>query len=537
MRRKKFLQLSAALAGMGGLAAACKPSRRVIPGEIVGASAAVGHLLRDRQFGAPVMTVECDVAIVGGGVSGLSAARWLRRLGVKSLKVLDLEKKVGGNAACGKNSVSAYPWGAHYIPVPNPGLPEYHHFLEEAGVIVGHDAGGLPIFNEYHLCFDPQERLYMAGHWQDGLVPAQGLTAASRAEVERFLQEMDRMRNARGVDGLEAFAIPVDRSSKDPQFTELDAITMKEWLHRNGYRSQEMEWYVNYCTRDDFGTSSDLISAWTGIHYFAGRKGAGANAKRDDVLTWPEGNGWLVTRLTEPIADCLMTNALVIRVVPGPDVVEVHYLDVPSMKVCSVRAKQVIMAVPQFVANRLLPANAERIRIVGEHMQYTPWAVANLTVERMEERRGQPLSWDNVLYDSQSLGYVEATHQQLGQLKEELVLTWYRPLTEDVPAEARRKAQQRTHAEWVQMIFDDLRSVHPDIEERTKRIDIMIWGHAMAQPRPGWIHGDVRRSLRDCADPRIHFAHTDLAGISIFEEGFYQGIRAADEVVRAGEAG
>jgi len=29
----------------------------------------------------------------------------------------------------------------------------------------------------------------------------------------------------------------------------------------------------------------------------------------------------------------------------------------------------------------------------------------------------------------------------------------------------------------------------------------------------------------------IHFAHTDLSGVPLFEEAFYHGIRAAEEVL------
>jgi hypothetical protein len=157
--------------------------------------------------------------------------------------------------------------------------------------------------------------------------------------------------------------------------------------------------------------------------------------------------------------------------------------------------------------------------------------VANLTVGPLEERSGAPLSWDNVLYDSESLGYVEATHQHIQQLKEKKVLTYYWPLTSDDPSAERMKALQRSHEEWVGLIFNDLRKVHPNIEEQTERVDIMLWGHAMAQPRPGWMHGGVRQMLQASFNDRIHFAHTDLAGISIFEEGFYQGIGAANKIL------
>ncbi len=164
-------------------------------------------------------------------------------------------------------------------------------------------------------------------------------------------------------------------------------------------------------------------------------------------------------------------------------------------------------------------------------MHYSPWLVANLTVNNLEERSGTPLSWDNVIYDSPSLGYVEATHQQIQQIKEKRVLTYYWPLTHLDPVAAREWALQRKHADWTDAIIADLRKVHPDIATQTERIDIMLWGHAMVQPRPGFIFGPPPPRPPTIPRPNIHFAHTDLAGISIFEEGFYQGINAAKKVL------
>jgi hypothetical protein len=58
----------------------------------------------------------------------------------------------------------------------------------------------------------------------------------------------------------------------------------------------------------------------------------------------------------------------------------------------------------------------------------------------------------------------------------------------------------------------------------------MIWGHAMAKPVPGLIHGKLRTELSASVGSTIHFAHTDLAGVSLFEEAFCQGLAAAKKV-------
>src|SRR5262249_40432587 len=145
-------------------------------------------------------------------------------------------------------------------------------------------------------------------------------------------------------------------------------------------------------------------------------------------------------------------------------------------QVKAIKAKHIILAVPQFVANRLLPAVEDRARLTTEKMHYAPWMVANLTVNNLTERSGTPLSWDNVIYESPSLGYVEATHQQIQQIKEKKVLTYSCPPPHPAPAPARQWAFPRKHADWVADILADLRKVHPDIETLTDRIDIMLWG-------------------------------------------------------------
>jgi hypothetical protein len=54
--------------------------------------------------------------------------------------------------------------------------------------------------------------------------------------------------------------------------------------------------------------------------------------------------------------------------------------------------------------------------------------VANLTVGALDERSGAPLSLDNVLFESKSLGYVESTRETLQRFQPKRSLTYYLPL-------------------------------------------------------------------------------------------------------------
>ena len=53
----------------------------------------------------------------------------------------------------------------------------------------------------------------------------------------------------------------------------------------------------------------------------------------------------------------------------------------------------------------------------------------------------------------------------------------------------------------------------------------------MRRPVPGSLWGGAGPRLADYRGGRIHLAHADLSGFSLFEEAQYRGIRAADRVL------
>jgi hypothetical protein len=56
-------------------------------------------------------------------------------------------------------------------------------------------------------------------------------------------------------------------------------------------------------------------------------------------------------------------------------------------------------------------------------------------------------------------------------------------------------------------------------------------GHAMIRPAVGSIFSEARRRLKRLND-RILFGNSDLSGISIFEEAQYDGVEAAEKVLK-----
>ncbi|CAI9400171.1 hypothetical protein ANOBCDAF_00430 [Pleomorphomonas sp. T1.2MG-36] len=498
----------------------------VYPGRMVGASRDLGHLLRQAELPHASNELYTRVVVVGGGVAGLGAARRLFKAGVNDILLLDLEEGLGGNSRGGANEVSAYPLGAHYVPILTQEARAVRRLFEELGVIVGADARGQPIYDEYMLGFEPKERLLRFGRWQEGMVPAIGATPEDEAQYRRFFALMNELKERRGSDGRRLFAIPIDESSVDPVWRELDLMTMASWMDSQGFTSQLLRWYVNYACRDDYGTTYNETSAWAGVHYFASRNGRSANAESDDVVTWPQGNGWLVERMAAPLGSCIRTRWLTTQVVTSDTEVNLYVWDANERVMRLIRAEAAVLATPRFVTSRLLPETAKD----AGAFSYAPWVVANITVDRMPEGNGAALSWDNVAFDGRTLGYVVATNQQLDAKPLSTVLTAYWPLSHATPADARQEALGRNLDEWQHLFADDLISIHPELSGHIRSIDVCIWGHAMIRPVPGFIWGDARKRAQQPLG-RVAFAHSDLSGISIFEEAYTRGVHAAEHIL------
>ncbi|HEY6175387.1 MAG TPA: hypothetical protein VIX73_13110, partial [Kofleriaceae bacterium] len=202
-----------------------------------------------------------------------------------------------------------------------------------------------------------------------------------------------------------------------------------------------------------------------------------------------------------------------------------------------IRARRVIVAVPGFVRDRIVAmpgaagtagSAAVPIGVAGDH---GAWAVANVHLRgRPVEAFQAPPAWDNVFRDSPSLGYVSATHQR-GRDRGPTVWTWYYPFPGDA-RKARSELAGASYADWAEVVLADLERAHPDVRDLVDRIEVAFWGHGMIRPRVGSLFGG-NRGQRAAPVGAIHFAHTDLSGLALFEEAFDHGLRAAREVAEA----
>ncbi len=528
-------ELVAAFLGSAVAASACRRERprEPVPGAIVDRAVDVGHKLRGGPLPRAAEAQPVDVLVVGAGIAGLSAAWRLAAAGVKDVRVVELESEPGGTSRSGRNEVSAYPWGAHYLPAPLVDAGPVMRLLRELDAVTGVDAEGYPTFAEELLIHEPEERIFYKGDWYEGLYLRAGASAEDLAELARFEARMNAFGAARDAKGRKAFAVPSALSSDDAEWTALDKVSMARWLEAEGFRSPRLRWLVDYACRDDYGTTAEGVSAWAGIWYFAARQD-GKGERSEGFLSWPEGNGRLVKQLLASLpAGQVERDVLVHSVEPGEGGCRVDAVEAGTGKPRAFRARQVVLACPRFVAAHVVaPWREKRPEWLGA-FQYGPWVVANLTLSDMPHSRGFPLAWDNVFYESRSLGYVVATHQS-PRMDERgpTVLTWYLPLAGlDMKAE-RQKVLSAGYADWEGLVMADMRAAHPGITEQARRLEVMRWGHAMVRPVPGFMWGPARFAAQESLGDALHFAHSDLGGMALFEEANWFGVRAAERVLK-----
>jgi glycine/D-amino acid oxidase-like deaminating enzyme len=558
------------------LLAACE-QQRTMTGGFTGTSPERGHMLRDGVSNTtPSTTRTVHTVIAGGGVAGLSAARALRLQGLDDFALLELEDEAGGNSRAGSMAGISHPLGAHYLPVPSDAAPEVQDFLEELGL--RQRVSGRWRYDERHLCHSPQERLFIHGAWQEGLLPTAGVGRSTLAQYAQFAKLVAQWQ-ATG-----SFTIPVQNTLKTQAVIAQTAMPFVAYLDAQGLDDAYLRWYLDYCCRDDYGAGIAQVSAWAGIHYFAARHGFTAPGQEPavqhdgGVLTWPQGNAYLTHALAQPLGERLHAGRVVLRITEAARGVTVDALNVRTQAVERWQAQRCIVALPVFIASRVVTNPPELLRQAAQRTTYASWLVANVHInaalaeqppravppddgvvgnqaasdgEAPNLRQAAP-AWDNVVYQpleqanaNGGLGYVDAMHQSTRIAPGPSVLTYYRALGTSV--QARRSLLAKPWAQHRDETLADLAVAHPDIAQRATQVQITRYGHAMAVPTPlflsqiGFKPTDIlRKQLLNKEHSTLHyaprytpstarlrFAHSDWSGYSVLEEAFTRGLHAA----------
>ena len=170
-------ELLALLLGAPLAAHACRRPRRECAGRIRGGAVEAGHRLRDatvERASGPARASAWRSSALGppGSAPHGGSSAW----GYRDFVVFELEPQFGGTSAYGTDGVVPYPWGAHYLPVPDPNNRALVTLLDEIGALERGPNGELRGKEELRIR-EPEERLFFDGSWHAGLFPESGASA------------------------------------------------------------------------------------------------------------------------------------------------------------------------------------------------------------------------------------------------------------------------------------------------------------------------------------------------------------------------
>ncbi|SFK54290.1 FAD-dependent oxidoreductase [Methylocapsa palsarum] len=493
-----------------------------------------------------------DVVIVGGGLSGLSAAFYiLRRRPETRILLIDANAHLGGNAARDQGPplpVTASTGGAYCVA-------PYADFQKELYGGLGVEWEAFRIASPmYSYFFDAETPGVKAGRrgWNIDTY-GEGLKDVPYAApvVEDLLRCRTAFKAWSDVEG--APTDPADASS--PAYDYLSEMTLDAYL-RDVLHCDPLvsDFYTRYAI-DAIGGPASLVNAHTSISFL--------NAEYGDLFTFPGGTSELAKRLARWLTDpeqgrhpvAIRLNAVALRADQGapagnakPAVVYVE-----NMRFLRATASAVILACQSHAARRLTAHMSDASRIKAwSALNTAPAIVANVGISSASSLADLGLGYNQYWWGSRDwASFIVADWAGRGadQPDRPTVLTVFGGNTappEDF-AKERLRLLRTPFSAYETSLKEDLSRILGgakfDFERDVTSISLYRWGHGMILPTTTSVFGDshdangrldrARAPRRIAFAPlgRISFAGQDSEGAPSVECALSSGLRAANEAL------
>jgi monoamine oxidase len=464
--RRSFIKFVVAGSVAGGCPVdliATPPAQPAVDGE----HNQICHELRDgKRFPRPPASEQHEVVIVGGGMSGLSAAWFLRD---RDFLLLEKEEHWGGNAYLEEYEGQAFATGSAYTSTQEHGVIE---LCKQLGI------QPLPIANPDGLIL---HREFVPHAWRDGLnhLP---YPKAALASFRKFKQDMLKVDLVKRADELDA--VPLTSILKD-------------------YAPELQAWWDNYGPSNWGATAADT-SAMVAIADFQDFAGE----EPDERATFPGGLGAISRRLAERLTathrERMLAGASTVAVEPGQDQVTVTYIQAGQPK--AVTSKAVIMATPKFITRRIVAGLPAAQQKAMHAIRYAPYPVVNLIFDKPVFTGGYD-TWcpGNTFTDFIVADWV--IRKRPGYHQRNNVLSFYTPLRE---AERARLLDEPSAAQIAADVLRDFQKLLPTSNVPPVEVHIYRRGHPMFLSAPG-TYTKLIPAARQPLE-RVFFANTDSSG-------------------------
>jgi protoporphyrinogen oxidase len=445
------------------------------------------HQVRDgRIFKAPAISARHDIAILGGGMSGLTAAYMLRD---QDFILLEKEMHWDGNAHTQEYQGQEFATGAAFTGMGDS--------ASQLATQIGLQP--LPIDSPDGTIVNG---VFVPDTWRSGLDHL-----AYSAEVirgfKKFRQEMMR--------------VPLNTKTR-----ELDAIALAQFLY--GYPPELTTWWDGF-GGSNWGGAAAETSALIGIGTLQEMAKEGGS---DDRVTFAGGLGAITQRLAAMLvqshSDRMYLDTTAVAVAPERSRVLVTYVHQGVVK--ALEAKAVIVALPKFIARRIVDGLPATQSSAMAKIPYAPYAVVNLIFDRPVFNRGYD-TWcpGNAFTDFIVADWV--IRNQPGYRQRNNILTCYTPLAQSKRAELLTEDSCRKLAARV---LRDFQKLFPESDANPIEVHLYRRGHPMMVSAPG-IYTQVLPVARRPMG-RIFFANTDSEGPVSSTDGAITAAHRAVENVR-----
>ncbi len=465
--RRDFIKFVVA----GSVAAGCPVDLSLLAAEtpqpeVNGEDNRICHQVRDGKiFTRPAVSARHDVVIVGGGVSGLTAAYLLRG---RDFLLLEKEPHWGGNAYLMEYQGNAYATGSAFL-----GKSEYaYSFAKEIGL------EPLPINDRDSTIIKGE---WIANTWAEGLDKLP-YSAPVREGFKRFRKDI--------------LAINLEKRA-----AELYNVPFSDFM--KGYPIEVKQWWDNYGP-SNWGAVTEDTAAALGINEMQEIGGDTV----PDFYTWPGGLGAITKKLAEILrakfADHMQLGATTVAVVPDNNEVQITYMR--EGELTTVASKTVIMASPKFITRRIVQGLSEKQSDAMHQIRYIPYAVVNLIFDKPVFNK----SYDTWCPGSAFTDFIVADwtiRNQPGYKQKYNILTCYTPMSEDdrgyllTEGGARKKAVS---------VLDDFQKLFAGSNVDPIEVHIYRRGHPLYMSTPG-LYTKIQPLARQSMD-RVFFANTDSEG-------------------------
>ena len=300
--------------------------RTVLGGMAVGSLTALAHESADASAATlqGPLPRRVDVVVVGGGISGLVAARRVARSG-RSVLVVEARRRVGGRVLNHElRDGSVIEAGGAFVG------PTQNHILALAREL------GVPTFDEYVEGNSVYVSSTLGRLEYQGTIPPDPTILPDAAVL---LQQLNSW----------AAEIPVDAPWTHPRAAEWDAMTLGEYIRRNAINAEGIGNLIKCWTQPGFGADPDQLSLLFTLHYIAcsgDERHVGTFERNSDTVNGAQerrfvgGSQRIPLRLARRLGDRVALAARVSRIDQGDGHAVVH------TSRGRVRCRRVIVAAP-----------------------------------------------------------------------------------------------------------------------------------------------------------------------------------------------